>query len=87
VQRFIEKPPGDGGYINGGFFVLDPSVIDLIEGDQVAWEGKPLETLALNRQVSAFRHRGFWQAMDTMRDRVLLEELWQSDRAPWKVWT
>lgn len=86
VNRFVEKPPGDGGFINGGFFVLDPGVLDLIEGDHVSWEGPPLETLARKRRLHAYRHRGFWQAMDTMRDRNLLEELWASGRAPWKVW-
>lgn len=86
VKRFIEKPPGGGGFINGGFFVLDPSVIDLIEGDSVAWEGAPLETLAKRGQLSAYRHHGFWQPMDTLRDRNLLEDLWSSGRAPWKIW-
>ncbi|POR47348.1 glucose-1-phosphate cytidylyltransferase [Bosea psychrotolerans] len=86
VKRFMEKPPGDGGFINGGFFVLDPQVIDMIDGDQVSWEGVPLEALASKGQLGAYRHRGFWQAMDTLRDRNLLEELWSSGRAPWKVW-
>ncbi len=86
VRRFVEKPPGDGAFVNGGFFVLDPKVIDLIGGDDVPWEGAPLEALARDRQLTAYRHRGFWQAMDTLRDRNILEELWASGRAPWKLW-
>jgi glucose-1-phosphate cytidylyltransferase len=85
VVRFVEKPP-DGGYINGGFFVLHPSVIDLIEGDETSWEGEPLEWLARDGQLGAYRHRGFWQAMDTLRDKNFLEDLWRTDRAPWRVW-
>ncbi len=86
IRDFAEKPPGDGGRINGGFFVLEPSVFDLIEGDQSMWERGPLETLARTGQLSAFCHDGFWHPMDTMRDRVHLEQLWSSGRAPWKVW-
>jgi glucose-1-phosphate cytidylyltransferase len=86
VSSFTEKPKGDGGMINGGFFVLSPAVIDLIEGDDTAWEGGPLEQLAEDRQLNAFEHRGFWQPMDTLRDKNLLEQLWNEDRAPWKVW-
>jgi glucose-1-phosphate cytidylyltransferase len=86
VLRFIEKPQGDGGWINGGFFVLSPKVIDYVEGDASSWESDPLEALAADRQLAAFQHRGFWQPMDTLRDRNHLEELWQSGRAPWKVW-
>lgn len=86
VKAFKEKPKGDGGKINGGFFVLSPKVIDLIEGDQTLWEQEPLETLALQQQLAAFQHDGFWQPMDTLRDKTLLEELWASGQAPWKVW-
>lgn len=87
VMAFQEKPQGDGNWINGGFFVLDPAVIDLVDGDQCVWEQRPLQTLAETGQLSAFHHRGFWQPMDTLRDKVLLEELWQSGRAPWKLWS
>jgi len=87
VVRFIEKPAGDNTFINGGFFVLDPSVIELIDGDNTPWEGAPLEQLAARRELMAFRHTGFWHPMDTMRDRLLLEQLWSSGNAPWKVWT
>lgn len=87
VVRFQEKPKGDGGMINGGFFVLSPSVIDLIDGDDCIWERQPLETLAKRGQLVAYQHHGFWQPMDTLRDKVHLEELWHSGRAPWRVWT
>lgn len=86
VVRFVEKPPGDEGYINGGFFLLNRAVIDRIDGDPVAWEAGPLPSLARDDELRAYRHRGFWQAMDTLRDRNLLEDLWQSGRAPWKIW-
>jgi glucose-1-phosphate cytidylyltransferase len=86
VARFEEKPVGDGGMINGGFFVLSPRVIDYIEGDLTHWEGEPLERLAREGQLSAFAHHGFWQPMDTLRDKTHLEELWNSGKAPWKVW-
>lgn len=86
VRTFQEKPLGDGGMINGGFFVLSPSVLDLLDGDQCVWERGPVETLAKNRELAAFQHKGFWQAMDTLRDKTYLEELWDSGRAPWKVW-
>jgi glucose-1-phosphate cytidylyltransferase len=86
VQRFIEKPPGDNSYINGGFFVLQRSVIDRIEGDVTPWEGAPLEGLARDNQMQAFRHDGFWHAVDTLRDKRALEQLWASGRPPWKVW-
>ena len=86
VRTFEEKPRGDGNMINGGFFVLDPSVIDLLEGDATVWEREPLESLANQGQLAAFPHRGFWQPMDTLRDRTLLEDLWKSGKAPWKVW-
>ena len=86
VHSFQEKPRGDGGLINGGFFVLSPSVMDYIDGDSCIWERAPLESLAQEGQLSAFEHGGFWQPMDTLRDKTHLEELWQSGQAPWKVW-
>ena len=86
VRSFQEKPAGDGAWINGGFFVLDPSVIDLISGDQTSWEGDPLMRLAREDRLMAYPHSGFWQAMDTLRDKNQLEEIWQSGRAPWKCW-
>ncbi|MBL0378826.1 MAG: glucose-1-phosphate cytidylyltransferase [Desulfofustis sp. PB-SRB1] len=86
VQSFQEKPAGDGAWVNGGFFVLNPSVIDLIEGDRSSWEGNPLLRLAQDGQLMAYRHHGFWQAMDTLRDKNHLEELWTSGMAPWKLW-
>ncbi|MBS0617801.1 MAG: glucose-1-phosphate cytidylyltransferase [Spirochaetes bacterium] len=86
VTSFQEKPAGDGSWINGGFFVLQPEVIDLIGGDKTSWEEDPLVKLASLGQLHAFQHRGFWQAMDTLRDKNRLEELWQSGKAPWKVW-
>jgi glucose-1-phosphate cytidylyltransferase len=85
VNAFVEKPHGDGSWINGGFFVLSPKVGDYIEGDSTVWEREPLERLARDRQLSAYRYEGFWQMMDTLRDKNLLEELWASD-APWQVW-
>ena len=87
VVSFKEKPKGDGGMINGGFFVLSRSVIDLIKGDSTLWEREPLESLALSGELAAFEHSGFWQPMDTLRDKVYLDELWASGKAPWKVWT
>ena len=86
VRGFTEKPRGDGGLINGGFFVLSPKVIDRIGGDATAWEGEPLAGLAAAGELVAFPHAGFWQPMDTLREKNLLEELWQSGRAPWKTW-
>ncbi len=86
VNSFKEKPKGDGGMINGGFFVLSPKVLKLIEGDHTVWEQKPLERLAESGQLAAFQHHGFWQPMDTLRDRTYLEDLWASGKAPWKVW-
>ncbi len=86
VTSFKEKPMGDGGKINGGFFVLSPGVIDLIQGDETIWEREPLETLSAQGQLAAYTHEGFWQPMDTLRDKLHLEELWASGRAPWKVW-
>jgi len=87
VVGFQEKPPGDGAWINGGFFVLNPAVIDYIEDDDSSWEGGALETLAGKGQLEAFEHRGFWQTMDTLRDKRLLEMLWEGGNAPWKSWT
>ncbi|MGA2895713.1 MAG: glucose-1-phosphate cytidylyltransferase [Xanthobacteraceae bacterium] len=86
VVRFAEKPQTEDGFINGGFFVLNPAVIDRIEGDQTSWESHTLGQLAADRELAAYRHRGFWHAMDTLRDKNFLEELWQSGRSPWKVW-
>lgn len=86
VTSFREKPKGDGGMINGGFFVLSPKVVDLIEGDDTIWEREPLERLAESGELKAYPHEGFWQCMDTLRDKNLLEELWDSGKAPWKVW-
>lgn len=87
VDHFQEKPEGDGGWINGGFFVLEPSVLELIDNDQCSWEGKPLQQLAENQQLNAYLHDGFWQPMDTLRDRQKLEELWVNGTAPWKNWS
>lgn len=86
VTGFIEKPRGDGGFINGGFFVLSPRVIELIEGDDTSWETTPLIGLSTMDQLRAFEHRGFWQPMDTLRDKTMLEDLWATGRAPWKQW-
>ena len=86
VSGFTEKPRGDGGRINGGFFVLSPKVLPLITGDSSSWEGAPLETLAQQGELMAFEHNGFWQPMDTLRDKNHLEELWLSGEAPWKIW-
>ena len=86
VHTFKEKPKGDGGRINGGFFVLSPKVIDFIEGDYIFWEQQPMESLAQQDQMSAFEHNGFWQPMDTLRDKKYLEDLWRSKKAPWKTW-
>jgi glucose-1-phosphate cytidylyltransferase len=86
ITRFQEKPQGEGGWVNGGFFVLSPRVIDYVEGDATIWEREPLERLAQEGQLSAYSHRGFWHPMDTLRDRVHLEDLWNSGTPPWKVW-
>lgn len=86
VQQFREKPLGDGAMINGGFFVLSPKVLSLIDGDDCIWEGAPLATLAQNDQLMAFEHHGFWHPMDTLRDKNYLEALWNSGNAPWQVW-
>jgi glucose-1-phosphate cytidylyltransferase len=86
VDRFLEKPTLDGSSINGGFFVLSPKVLDLIKGDATVWEHEPLETLARQQQLAAYQHDGFWQPMDTLREKRLLEELWASGQAEWKRW-
>jgi glucose-1-phosphate cytidylyltransferase len=86
VTGFQEKPHGDEGWINGGFFVLSPRVDDYIEGDDTVWEREPMERLAREQQLAAFKHAGFWYAMDTLRDKNQLEALWRSGRAPWKIW-
>ncbi len=86
ITRFEEKPQGDGSWINGGFFVLQPEVLEYIKDDQTIWEREPMEKLAGDAQLSAYPHKGFWQPMDTLRDKNRLEELWQSGKAPWKHW-
>ncbi|EIJ43118.1 glucose-1-phosphate cytidylyltransferase [Beggiatoa alba B18LD] len=86
ITSFEEKPQGDGNWVNGGFFILSPKIIDYIKDDTTVWEREPLERLAQEGQLSAFLHTDFWQPMDTLRDKTLLEELWQSGNAPWKVW-
>lgn len=86
VLRFQEKPEGDGSWINGGFFVLEPSVLDLIEDDTTIWERKPLEKLAAAGRLAIYKHTGFWQPMDTLRDKTHLEDLWAGGNAPWKLW-
>jgi glucose-1-phosphate cytidylyltransferase len=86
VRGFVEKPRGDGGWINGGFFVLSPSCIEHIAGDDTVWESEPLTHLAESGQLKAFEHSGFWQPMDTLRDKTHLEQLWATGNAPWKVW-
>jgi glucose-1-phosphate cytidylyltransferase len=87
VKSFQEKPQGDGSWISGGFFVLSPKVIEYIEDDEIIWERQPMERLAQERQVSAYFHSGFWQPMDTLRDKIHLEELWASATPPWKIWS
>lgn len=86
VTGFTEKPNGDGGFINGGFFVLNPKVVNLIKDDSTIWERDPMEALAKNGQMSVYFHKGFWHPMDTLRDKNHLEELWDSKKAPWKIW-
>jgi len=86
IRSFNEKPQEEGAWINGGFFVLEPEVIDLIEGDSTVWEKEPLETLADSNNLGAFRHHGFWQPMDTLRDKNVLEDLWSRESPPWKIW-
>ena len=87
VTGFTEKPAGDGGMINGGFFVLSPKCLDLIEDDHMPWELNPMQQLSLDSQLVAFEHHGFWQPMDTLREKYLLQSLWESGKAPWKKWT
>lgn len=86
VVGFREKPHGDGGWINGGFFILNPKALEYVDGDTTVWEDGPLQKLAGDGQLAAYFHRGFWQPMDTVRDRIRLQELWESGRAPWKIW-
>mgnify|MGYP003345419995 CR=1 FL=1 len=86
VERFQEKPEGDGSWINGGYFVLKPEVLNLIEGDQSSWEGEPLSRLAKDGQLGAFKHEGFWQPMDTLREKNHLDSLYKENKAPWKTW-
>jgi len=86
VTSFMEKPQGDGGYINGGFFVLSPKVLDLIPSDETLWEREPLETLAQKQELMTYKHQGFWHPIDTLRDKNYLEDLWKTNKAPWKVW-
>jgi glucose-1-phosphate cytidylyltransferase len=86
IKQFMEKPRGDGAMINGGFFVLSPRVLDYLEGDATVWEQQPLQGLAADGELMAFEHPGFWQPMDTLRDKTYLEELWAAGKAPWKTW-
>ena len=86
IRRYEEKPKGDGGWINGGFFVLSPEVARYIDDDATVWEQEPLKRLAQEEQLAAYRHRGFWYAVDTVRDKRHLQELWESGSAPWKLW-
>lgn len=86
VESFVEKPAGDGAWINGGFFVLEPKVIDYIKDDNTIWEREPLENLTKESQLFAYKHEGFWKPMDTLRDKIELERLWNTKKAPWKVW-
>jgi glucose-1-phosphate cytidylyltransferase len=86
ILAFQEKPQGDGGWINGGYFVLSPRVLEYIENDKTVWEREPMDRLSREGQIAAFFHSGFWQPMDTLRDKIHLEELWASGKAPWKTW-
>lgn len=86
VESMVEKPEGDGGWINGGFFAVEPAAIDYVEGDETAWEREPMNRLSEDGQLAAYRHEGYWQNMDTLRDKMVLEERWQSGDAPWKTW-
>ena len=86
ISSFREKPSGDGGWVNGGFFVLEPGVFDYVEGDATVWEQEPLESLAKDRALAAYKHRGYWQPMDTLRDKMVLEEQWASGQPPWRIW-
>jgi glucose-1-phosphate cytidylyltransferase len=87
IEQFREKPKGDGAWVNGGFFVLEPGVLDYVENERVFWEAEPLSRLAEDKQLSAFKHRGFWYAMDTLHNRNVLNELWESGQAPWNIWS
>jgi glucose-1-phosphate cytidylyltransferase len=86
VLGFKEKPAGEGAWINGGFFILEPGVIDYIKEDSTVWEKEPLQNMARSGMLSAYRHHGFWHSLDTLRDKYILEEIWQSGQAPWRVW-
>jgi glucose-1-phosphate cytidylyltransferase len=86
VTSFLEKPAGEGGWVNGGFFVVEPDVLDLIDGDETVWEREPMERLASEDRLAAYKHSGFWHPMDTLRDKAVLEDLWASGQAPWKTW-
>ena len=86
IKRFQEKPAGDGAWVNGGFFVLEPSVIDYIDNDATVWEEEPLKAMARDGELAVYKHGGFWQSMDTLREKNLLERLWQSNNAPWRTW-
>jgi glucose-1-phosphate cytidylyltransferase len=86
IKTFKEKPDGDGAWVNSGFFVLEPGVMDYIDGDSSTWEKQPMQALAADNQLAAYRHQGFWQPMDTLRDKHVLEDLWNAGNAPWKVW-
>jgi len=86
VVSFVEKPIGDGAWINGGFFVLEPQIFDYISSDETIWEREPMEALAACNQLMAFKHYGFWRPMDSLRDKNMLEEMWAAGKAPWKIW-
>jgi glucose-1-phosphate cytidylyltransferase len=86
IDEFVEKPRGDGGWVNGGFFVLEPRVLDYIADESTVWEREPMERLARDGELAAYRHTGYWQPMDTLRDKMVLEERWASGDAPWKAW-
>jgi glucose-1-phosphate cytidylyltransferase len=86
IESFEEKPQGERGWVNGGYFVLSPKAIDYVDGDESTWEREPMQRLAKAGELSAYLHRGFWQPLDTLRDKELLNELWAAGRAPWKVW-
>jgi glucose-1-phosphate cytidylyltransferase len=86
ISSFREKPEGDGGWVNGGFFVLEPAALDYVDGDETVWEREPLERLAEDGRLAAYRHDGYWQNMDSLRDKMVLEEQWASSAAPWKIW-
>lgn len=87
IENFREKPSGDGAWINGGFFVLEPGIFDYIDGDETVWEREPMQRLSQDRQLAAYKHSGFWQNMDTLRDKMYLEQLWSQASAPWKLWS